>query len=302
MVTGIDIVKEGIRVAAGEPLSITQDEVVLRGHAIECRINAEDASMNFAPAPGRITTYSEPARPGVRVDSGVGAGSEVSPMYDPMIAKLIAWDTDREQATRRMICALGEYEIGQLKTLLPFHTAILQTEQWANAETCRDLIEDRAWLKTLAFPKVEKPADGEPAKIEQQYTVEVSGKRFEVKVIGSSVAAGAGGNQSSSPAAAPAARPAPRRTARAGSGSSSNGHSGDTLTSPLQGTIFRVAVEKGQAVQEGALICVIEAMKMENEITAHKAGVVVELGAAVGAAVTAGDLIAVIVDIEEATG
>jgi acetyl-CoA/propionyl-CoA carboxylase biotin carboxyl carrier protein len=296
MVTGIDIVKEGIKVAAGEPLSITQGDVVLRGHAIECRINAEDASKNFAPAPGSIGAYAEPSGPGVRVDSGVGPGSEVSPMYDPMIGKLIVWDSDRTAATRRMVRALGEYEIGGLKTLLPFHTAILQTPQWANAETCRDLIEDRAWLKTLAFPKAEKPVEGEPPKTEQQYTVEVSGKRFEVKVIGSTVAAGVGGNQSSSPAVAPgpAARSAPRRAARASSGSSSNGHSGDTLTSPLQGTVFKVAVEKGQAVQEGALICVIEAMKMENEITAHKSGVVVELGAAVGAAVSIGDTLAVI--------
>ena len=150
MVTGIDIVKEGIRVAAGEPLSISQDDVELRGHAIECRINAEDASKNFAPAPGTIGHYREPAGPGVRVDSGVGPGSEISPMYDPMVAKLIVWDVDREQATRRMVRALSEYEIEGVKTLLPFHIAILQTEQWANAETCRDLIEDRKWLKELA--------------------------------------------------------------------------------------------------------------------------------------------------------
>src|SRR6202161_3590501 len=152
MVTGIDIVKEGIRVAAGEKLSIAQDEVELRGHAIECRINAEDAAKNFAPAPGLIGDYREPTGPGVRVDSGCGPGSEISPMYDPMIAKLIVWDVDREQATARMLRALSEYEIGGLKTLLPFHTAILQTEQWANAETCRDLIEDRKWLKSLAPP------------------------------------------------------------------------------------------------------------------------------------------------------
>src|SRR6201984_812401 len=159
MVTGIDIVKEGIRVAAGETLSITQDHLELRGHAIECRINAEDAAKNFAPAPGRITSYKEPSGPGVRVDSGVEAGSEVSPMYDPMVSKLIVWDVDREQATRRMVRALREYEIGELKTLLPFHQAILQTRQWADGETCRDLLEDRSWLKTLAFPKVEKPKD-----------------------------------------------------------------------------------------------------------------------------------------------
>src|SRR5205807_9377412 len=138
MVTGIDIVKEGIRVAAGEPLSITQDEVKLRGHAIECRINAEDASKNFAPAPGRIGSYIEPAGPGVRVDSGVEAGSEITPMYDPVVSKLIVWDVDREQATARMIRALAEYRIGNLKTLIPFHDAILRTEQWTNAETCRD--------------------------------------------------------------------------------------------------------------------------------------------------------------------
>jgi acetyl-CoA/propionyl-CoA carboxylase biotin carboxyl carrier protein len=154
--TGIDIVREQIRVAAGERLSVAQGDVVLRGHAIECRINAEDASKNFAPGPGRIAGYREPSGPGVRVDSGVEAGSEVTPFYDPMVSKLIVWDVDREHATRRMLRALGEYEIEGLKTLLPFHRAILATEQWARGETCRDLIADRKWLKTLAFPKPPK--------------------------------------------------------------------------------------------------------------------------------------------------
>jgi acetyl-CoA/propionyl-CoA carboxylase, biotin carboxylase, biotin carboxyl carrier protein len=152
MVTGIDIVKEGIRVAAGERLGFAQEDVVLRGHAIECRINAEDASRGFIPTPGTIGGYREPAGPGVRVDSGVGPGSEISPMYDPMVAKLIVWDADREQATRRMVRALREYEIGGLTTLLPFHEAILQTRQWADAQTCRDLIEDREWLASTAAP------------------------------------------------------------------------------------------------------------------------------------------------------
>src|ERR1700747_2148729 len=174
MTTGIDIVKEGIRAAAGEELSYTQDDVELRGHAIECRINAEDASKNFAPAPGKIGRYREPSGPGVRVDSGVAENGEVSPMYDPMVAKLIVWDADRAQATKRMLRALGEYEIEGLKTLIPFHQALLATEQWANGETCRDLIEDRAWLKTLAF---EKPAEAAAdvdgaATVEQEYTVE----------------------------------------------------------------------------------------------------------------------------------
>src|SRR4051794_33092930 len=291
MTTGVDIVREGIHAAAGEELSLSQDEVVLSGHAIECRINAEDASKNFAPAPGKIGEYDEPSGPGVRVDSGVTAGSEVTPMYDPMVAKLIVWDSDREKATARMLRALGEYHITELKTLIPFHTALLATDQWRNAETCRDLVEDRKWLKELAFPKPEAPkdADGEaePA-VEQTYTVEVSGRRFDVKVIGPppmGVANGAG------PAAGAAAARKPPRRERAASG---GGGGADTLPSPLQGTVLKVAVEKGAAVEEGALICVIEAMKMENEITAHKAGTVADLPIAVGASVASGDVIAVI--------
>jgi acetyl-CoA/propionyl-CoA carboxylase biotin carboxyl carrier protein len=292
MVTGIDIVKEGIRVAAGEPLSVAQDDVVLRGHAIECRINAEDASKNFAPAPGKIGAYREPAGPGVRVDSGVGPESEISPMYDPMVAKLIVWDADRDQATKRMVRALREYEIGELKTLLPFHEAILQTEQWANAETCRDLIEDRKWLKQLAFEPPAAPAEGEEdeEKLEQTYTVEVSGKRFDVKVIGPAFGGGGGALNGSAPTAGAARKP-PRRERASGGGGSGGG---DTLASPLQGTVLKVAVEQGTSVEEGALVCVIEAMKMENEITAHKAGKVAELPIAVGASVASGDTLAVI--------
>ncbi len=292
MVTGIDIVKEGIRVAAGEPLSITQQDVELRGHAIECRINAEDASKNFAPAPGGIGAYREPAGPGIRVDSGVGPGSEISPMYDPMVAKLIVWDVDRAQATARMLRALGEYEIEGLRTLLPFHRAILQTRQWADGETCRDLIEDRSWLKALAFAPAETPAEGaDEAPVEQAYTVEVSGKRFDVKVIGAPgagngvIAAGQVAGQ-----VAGAASRRPRRAGRSGGG----GGGGDTLASPLQGTVLKVAVEAGATVDEGALVCVIEAMKMENEITAHKTGMVAELPIAVGNSVATGDTLAVI--------
>ena len=220
MVTGIDIVKEGIRVAAGEQLSITQEDVELRGHAIECRINAEDASKNFAPAPGQIGSYVEPAGPGVRVDSGASAGSVISPMYDPMIAKLIVWDVDREQATARMVRALGEYEIEGLKTLMPFHKAILQTKQWANAETCRDLIEDKEWLKTLAFEPPAAADEEEERKVEQSYTVEVSGKRFDVKVIGPPLGGRRrrvnGARRPCAPAAA--SRPARERAAGGGGG------------------------------------------------------------------------------------
>src|SRR5581483_11529336 len=291
LTTGIDIVKEGIRAAAGEPLSVAQADVVLRGHAIECRINAEDASKNFAPAPGRIGEYREPAGPGVRVDSGVGPGSEITPMYDPMVSKLIVWDVDREQATRRMLRALGEYHITELKTLIPFHLALRATEQWANAETCRDLVEDRGWLKQLAFEKPAAPAEGEEETVEQDYTVEVSGRRFEVKVIGPPYGGAAPAINGSAPAAG--ARKPPRRERAGGAG---GGGGGDTLASPIQGTVLRLAVEKGAAVEEGALIAVVEAMKMENEITAHKAGTVSELPIAVGAAVATGETIAVITE------
>src|ERR671921_477307 len=154
--TGVDIVREQIRIAAGEQLSFGQDDIRWHGHAIECRINAEEAAKNFAPAPGTITSYFEPAGPGVRIDSGVLAGSEITPLYDPMVAKLIVWDADREKATRRMLRALDEFQIEGVRTLIPFHKAIMASGQWANAETCRDLIEDKAWLKELAQPKPEK--------------------------------------------------------------------------------------------------------------------------------------------------
>ncbi len=283
MVSGVDIVREQVLVAAGEPLSISQQEVELRGHAIECRINAEAAHRKFAPAPGAITSYREPAGPGVRVDSGVEAGSEVTPMYDPMVAKLIVWDVDREHATRRMLRALGEYEVGGLTTLIPFHKAILATDQWARGETCRDLMEDGDWLRSTAPETAPEPAAEEaPELVTRDYKVEVSGKLFEVKVIGEAGAA-----------AAPVAggRKPPKRERKAGGGPSA---SSETLPAPLQGTILKVAVAEGDEVSEGDLICVIEAMKMENEITAHRSGKVTSLSVTEGAAVNSGDVIAVI--------
>ena len=285
MVTGYDIVREQIRIAAGEELSISQDEVGLRGHAIECRINAEAAHKNFAPAPGRISTYREPAGPGVRVDSGAEAGYEVTPLYDPMIAKLIVWDLDREKATARMLRALAEYEIGGLTTLIPFHKALMASEQWARGETCRDLVGDRKWLQALAAEETAEtavPAGEEGEKISRDYAVEVGGKLFEVKVIGDPPPAGAAASTGSLKAP-------PKRERKAGGGSAA---SGDDLVSPLQGNVFKVPVSKGDEVGEGDLICVIEAMKMENEITAHKAGKITALAAKEGAAVNSGDLLA----------
>jgi acetyl-CoA/propionyl-CoA carboxylase biotin carboxyl carrier protein len=284
--TGIDIVKTGIRVAAGEPLPFTQEDVVLRGHAIECRINAEDAATGFVPAPGRIASYREPSGPGVRIDSGVVAGSEISPMYDPMIAKLIVWDSDRAEATRRMLRALDEFEITGVTTLLPFHRALLATEQWQRGETCRDLLEDPNWLAATASPAAEAVADVEQrsgdGNVAIDYTVEVSGRRFEVKVIGPP-----GG-----PAAANGSGPA--RAQRSKRERSKHSVAGDALTSPMQGTVLKIAIEAGAQVEEGALVAIIEAMKMENEVMAHKSGTVVEVATSVGAAVGAGDVLAVI--------
>ncbi|MGZ5387630.1 MAG: acetyl-CoA carboxylase biotin carboxylase subunit [Solirubrobacterales bacterium] len=287
MVTGIDIVREQIRIAAGGELSISQEDVVLRGHAIECRINAEAAHKNFAPAPGKITSYREPSGPGVRVDSGVEAGSEVTPMYDPMVAKLIVWDNDRERATARMRRALAEYEVGGLTTLIPFHSALMATEQWAKGETCRDLVGDRKWLKELAAAETAEtavPPGEEGEKVRREYFVEVGGKLFDVQVIGDAPAAAGAG-------AAPAAgaKKPQRRERKSGGGAAA---SGDSLVSPLQGNVFKVPVEQGQAVTEGDLVCVIEAMKMENEITAHKSGKITQLAAEEGAAVNSGDLLA----------
>ena len=181
-VTGVDIVREQILIAAGEELSFGQDDIRWHGHAIECRINAENAAKNFAPAPGTVTHYREPSGPGVRVDSGVLSGSEITPLYDPMVAKLIVWDADRERATRRMARALREFEIEGVTTLIPFHKAIMASEQWAKAETCRDLIEDKEWLKSLAADAPE-PAE-ESETVARDYVVEVAGKRFEVTVHG----------------------------------------------------------------------------------------------------------------------
>jgi acetyl-CoA/propionyl-CoA carboxylase biotin carboxyl carrier protein len=288
MVTGIDIVREQILIAAGEQLSIVQEDVELRGWSIECRINAEAAHKNFAPAPGPIGgSYREPSGPGIRVDSGVEGGSEVTPMYDPMVAKLIVWDVDREKATRRMLRALSEYDPGGLTTLIPFHEAILATEQWARGETCRDLMEDKEWLKTTAPADTSPPEPSEEGGevVTRDYRVEVSGKLFDVKVIGEAPAGGV-----AAPAAGGGKKP-PKRERKGGSGPSA---SSDALPSPLQGTVLKVAVEQGAEVSEGDLICVIEAMKMENEITAHRSGKVEELPISEGAAVSSGDTLAVI--------
>jgi acetyl-CoA/propionyl-CoA carboxylase, biotin carboxylase, biotin carboxyl carrier protein len=277
-VTGLDLIREQVLVAAGEPLSLRQEDVVLRGHSIECRINAEDPSSGFLPSPGRITAYREPAGPGVRVDSGVAAGSEISPLYDPMIAKLIVRDVDREAARRRMLRALAEFEIGGVESLVGFHRALLEHPCFVRGETCHGLVESEelaARARELSPEVVSAVLAG--ATGERATVAEVDGRRVEVKVV------------VREPGYRELAR---RRRERAGSSGGTGGTG--AVVSPMQGTVLEVKVQDGDTVSAGDVLCIVEAMKMENEVTAHVAGVVGDLAIAVGDAVTAGQPICTI--------
>ncbi len=288
-VTGIDLVREQIRVAAGERLSMTQDEVRPRGHAFECRINAEDASARFMPSPALITGYREPAGPGVRVDSGVRAGSLIPEIYDPMVAKLIAWDVDRESARRRMLRALEEYVVEGPATLIPFHRWLLANDEFIAGGACHALLAEMAEQPTPLPATSGPPAatDGEragepPPQTERRFTAEVDGRRFEVSLRYEETAGAA--------AAVVARTRKPKRSAKAASG----GGSPDQVVTPMQGTVLKVLVEVGQAVTMGEVVCIVEAMKMENEIAAHQAGTVRELRVEVGQGVVVGEVLAVV--------
>ena len=284
MVTGIDIVREQVRIAAGAPLSFAQADVVLRGHAIECRINAEDVSLGFLPAPGLVTAYREPGGIGVRVDSGVRAGDRVSDLYDPLVAKLVVHDVDRESARRRMLRALEEFTIEGPTTLLGFHRALLSSPCFVEGGTCRGVTEseelaERARELDEQSSRSSASVDGRPTSSRaQQVVVELDGRLHEVRL-----------HTPEPPWAELARRHRERRTGLAGAESGA-------VVSPMQGTVLGVEVADGQAVEAGGLICVIEAMKMENEIVAHREGVVSELGVAVGQQVTSGQLICVVRD------
>jgi acetyl-CoA/propionyl-CoA carboxylase biotin carboxyl carrier protein len=276
-VTGVDLVREQLLVAAGEPLSLRQEDVVLRGHAIECRINAEDVSAGFRPSPGRITSYREPAGPGVRVDSGVTAGSEISDLYDPMIAKLIVWDADRESARRRMLRALEELEIGGVTTLVGFHRALLEHPCFVAGETCHGVVESEELARRaeeLSPPVVVAASDGHVTR--SAVAVELDGRRVEVAVLRPE----------------PAYRDLARRREERLATYRRDGT--DAVVSPMQGTVIEVRVAAGDEVEEGAVICIVEAMKMENELTAHRAGVVTQLSVAAGDAVAFGQTICVV--------
>ena len=278
-VTGLDLVREQVRIALGEPLSLTQEQVELRGHAIECRINAEDASHGFLPSPGVVTAYHEPSGPGVRVDSGVAAGSEISGEYDPMIAKLIVHGVDREHARRRMLRALDEFVIEGPKTLLGFHKALLEHECFVRGETCHGLVES----EELAARAAELEPSGAAAKTngrmtERLRTVEVDGRRFEVRVLEPEE---------------PWRELARRRKERVRAGGAAGT---DAIVSPMQGTVLSVSVADGDTVENGQVLCIVEAMKMENEVRAPHGGVVAQLSVAAGEPVGAGQVICVLTD------
>ena len=287
MVSGIDLVAEQIRVASGLPLSFTQESIELRGHAIEIRINAEDpAQGKFLPSPGHITTLVPPAGFGTRWDGGYESGDTVSQYYDNLVGKLICWGSDRETAIRRTLRALHEFRIEGIATTIPADLAILEHQDFVDGIHSTKWVEDTLDLSGVGSTAT--VADGESeAKVQRDVDVEVNGKRFSVKVFvpesqaGAVVAGGGTGGASR-----------PRRSG--GSGGAGAGGGSGAVSVPMQGTIVKILVEVGQEVEAGATVCVLEAMKMENNITAEKAGTVKEIKVAVGDSVGSGDVVVVI--------
>ncbi len=275
-VTGLDLVREQLRIATGEPLGYGDPEI--RGHAIEFRINGEDAGRNFLPQPGTVSRFEAPSGPGVRLDSGVVSGSVIGGGFDSMLAKLIVTGATRQQALERSRRALAEFVVEGLPTVLPFHRAVVSDP----AFTSDPFSVHTRWIET-EFENTIEPWTGPAAEDAQEeprerIVVEVGGKRLEVVLP-----AGLGSSGVAKPAAT---KKAPRRAKKAAAAVS-----GDALTSPMQGTIVKVAVEEGQRLEAGDLVVVLEAMKMEQPLTAHKAGTVTALAAAIGQTVTSGALI-----------
>jgi acetyl-CoA/propionyl-CoA carboxylase biotin carboxyl carrier protein len=296
-VTGIDLVREQLRVAAGEPIGYADPPV--RGHSIEFRINGEDPARGFLPTPGTITGWRPPSGPGVRLDSGVETGSVLGGAFDSMLAKLIVTGADRPQALARAQRALAEFEITGLPTVLPFHQELVADPDFAPADPAEPFRVHTRWIETdLAARTPPEPAGADPAGCAPAgqgeperltLTVEVDRRRVEVSLPAGFASASAG-------PAAPARRPAARLPGgRRPAGIRPSGD-GATLTSPMQGTVVRVAVGDGDRVEPGQLVVMLEAMKMEQPVLAHRAGTVRELRATVGATLPAGAGICDVID------
>jgi acetyl-CoA/propionyl-CoA carboxylase, biotin carboxylase, biotin carboxyl carrier protein len=286
LVTGLDLVAWQLRIAAGEALTFGQDEVRRLGHAIEVRINAEDPTGGrFTPSPGTITSFHAPAGPGVRLDAGYESGDTISQFYDNLVAKLVVWAEDRESARRRMLRALEETSVVGVATTIPADVAILTHPDFVAARHSTRWVEDTLDLSTLSVaPPVPVETDGEESPtVLREVTAEVDGRRYALKLWVPDL--GPVGVAPAARGVAPKRRGSHALAAGAGSGS---------VTVPMQGTIVRVLVAEGDAVEVGQGICVLEAMKMENAINADKAGVIKEVRVAEGDSVAGGDVVAVI--------
>ena len=279
--TGLDLVREQFRIAEGKELHIKQDPTP-RGHAFEFRINGEDAGSNFMPAPGAITKYVEPSGPGVRMDSGVREGSVVGGQFDSMLAKLIVFGETREEALQRSRRALSEYVIEGMPTVVPFHRHIVENPAFVGDDTHFDVYTkwiEEEWENPI--PPYVDPADAEEAEEatpNQKVVVEIDGRRVEIALPGDLALAGGG------------AGGAKKKAKKRRSGGSKAGVSGDAVAAPMQGTVIKVNVEEGQEVAEGEVVVVLEAMKMENPVKAHKSGVVTDLTVSAGEGVTKGSV------------
>ena len=283
-VSGLDLVREQFRIARGEALGYEDPEI--RGHSFEFRINGEDAGRNFMPSPGTLTTFTMPSGPGVRVDSGVEAGETVGGSFDSMLAKLIVTGANRTQALERSRRALQELSIEGMPTVVPFHRTVVSDPAFATPEDTPFTVHTR-WIETEFDNQIEpfsaapEPSEEEPER--QSIVVEVGGKRLEVTVP----------QQLAGPrSAAPTAQSKQRKQRATRGSAAARGASGDSLTSPMQGTIVKIAVSNGDEVSEGDLIVVLEAMKMEQPLTAHKSGVVKDLDVSQGDTVSAGTVLA----------
>lgn len=290
MVTGIDLVREQVQVAQGQPLSFTASDVDPRGWAIECRVNAEDAGRDFAPAPGRIVACVEPVGFGVRVDAAVGTGDEVLPAYDSLISKVVVWGRNREEARTRMIRSLMDYRIEGLPTTIPFLVNVLRSDAFAAGDISTSFLTD--YPELLPPPAGYGPDAGDDVSDATALIVEVNGKRFETRVFGLDAGQAVASNQ----------KARPNRGKRKSGGKDVVASGGDNLKSPIQGTVIRVAVAEGDEVEAAQVLCVVEAMKMENDIVAHKSGTLTSLPVTVGQSVSIGSVLATIKGTEAGIG
>jgi acetyl-CoA/propionyl-CoA carboxylase, biotin carboxylase, biotin carboxyl carrier protein len=283
-VTGIDLVKEQLRVASGEPLSFTEQEIQVRGHSIQCRINAEDPASDFRPTPGKVTRFVLPEGPGIRVETAMETGAEIQPAFDSMISKLVTWGRDRDEAISRMRRALTEFQVEGVPTTIPFHQAVMNNPLFvAGGATTSFLAEHPGVIpQTSTWSPSGADQDSDEGAPVQEVLVEVDGRQLTVRVHGLDLTESRPKKRRGSPPIA------------LGNATNRNASAATELVSPLQGTVVRVSVDVGKQVEAGDLVCVIEAMKMENEVVAHRSGVVSSLAVTPGGSVGIGSTIAVI--------